>query len=112
MIQFKKHKKAWAKFLEYSALKRPYAALNIEDYITSFSLQSMIGWYILFFGENGIHTSVFPFLTTNLEVNFDYKIRPEEEEDIIVKDFKTRPECWMDMIDQAFYLLEKRLESK
>jgi hypothetical protein len=109
LIQFKKHKKAWIKLLEYSARKRPYAALNINDYISSFSIQSMIGWYILFFEENEITISVKPFLTTNFKYQYNYKIDSIDEAIIGSIDFKTRPECWMDMINQAFELLEKTL---
>ena len=112
MIQFKKHKKAWTKFLEYSARSRPYAALNIDDYISSFSIQSMIGWYILFFEENGIiiSISIYPHDKINFKYKYDYNIKFKNNLRIITsKDFETRPECWMDMINEAFKILEKTL---
>lgn len=106
---FKKHKKAWAKYLDYIAYLRPYAAPNIDNYVSSFSIQSMLGWYILFFEENGIYISTSSFFTTNSGVIFDYRIRQREKEDITIQDFKFRPECWMSMIEQAFEILEETL---
>lgn len=110
-IKIKKYKKAWALFLEHTKKERPYVLTRtVEDYVTSFNIETIIGWYILFFEDNGIITSVYPFYTTNDTFKYDYKIQFKDHHRIIqMKDFVTRKECWEAMIECAFKELERSI---